>query len=194
MLDKPLNSPRAGDRSRSARALCRDRRREIRHHRSRAAGALSRRDAQPVPGPHADGAAAGDRSPKCRRSSSSPTRPRRRSCRRAAIPDWSAGRFRITTRSCSRSTGSIASARSIRPRTPSPARPASPCSAPARPPPQPTGSIRNCCRRKAPAPSAAISRPMPAAPPRSPTASRARMRSASKWCWPTAASSTISTS
>ena len=50
-----------------------------------------------------------------------------------------------------------------------------------------TGSIRNCCRRRAPAPSAAISRPMPAAPPRSPTASRARTRSASKWCWPTAA-------
>ena len=68
------------------------------------------------------------------------------------------------------------------------------CSARARPPPRSTGSIRNCCRRKAPAPSAAIFRPMPAAPRRSPTASRARMCSASKWCWPTAASSTISTS
>ena len=44
------------------------------------------------------------------------------------------------------------------------------------------------CRRKAPAPSAAISRPMPAARRRSRTASRARMCSASRWCWPTAAS------
>ena len=38
-----------------------------------------------------------------------------------------------------------------------------PCSTPAKPPPQWTGFIRNCCRRKAPAPSAAISPPMPAA-------------------------------
>ena len=68
------------------------------------------------------------------------------------------------------------------------------CSTPARPPPQPTGSIRNCCRRKAPAPLAAIFRPMPAAPLRWPTALPARMRSASKSCWPTAACSTISTS
>ena len=37
---------------------------------------------------------------------------------------------------------------------------------------RPTGSIHNCCRRKAPAPSAAISRPTPAAPRRSRTASR----------------------
>ena len=78
--------------------------------------------------------------------------------------------------------------------TPSPARPASRCSARARPRPTSTGSIRNCCRRKAPAPSAATSRPTPAAPRRSPTASRARTRSASRWCWPTAASSTTSTS
>ncbi len=49
-------------------------------------------------------------------------------------------------------------------------------------------------RRKAAAPSAATSPPMPAAPRRSPTASRASMRSASKWCWPTAACCTISTS
>ena len=59
---------------------------------------------------------------------------------------------------------------------------------------RPTGSIRNCCRAKAPAPSAAISRPMPAAPQRSRMASRARMRSASKWCWRTGACCTISTS
>ena len=44
------------------------------------------------------------RSPKSRRSSSSPTRPRPRSCRRAATPAWSAGKFRITARSCCRST------------------------------------------------------------------------------------------
>ena len=43
------------------------------------------------------------------------------------------------------------------------------------------------CRRKAPAPSAAISPPMPAAPPRSRTASPARMRWGSKWCSPTGA-------
>ena len=60
--------------------------------------------------------------------------------------------------------------------------------------PKPTGSIRSCCRRKAPAPSAAISPPMPAAPRRSRTASPARTRSASKWCWPTAACCAISTS
>ena len=53
---------------------------------------------------------------------------------------------------------------------------------------------RNCCRRKAPAPSAAIFPPMLAAPRRSRTASRARTRSASKWCWPTAACCAISTS
>ena len=37
------------------------------------------------------------------------------------------------------------------------------------------------------APSAAISPPMPAAPPRWPMAWRARWRSGSKWCWPTGA-------
>ena len=42
--------------------------------------------------------------------------------------------------------------------------------------------IRSCCRRRAPARSAATSPPMPAAPPRWPTASRARTRSASRWC------------
>jgi hypothetical protein len=62
-----------------------------------------------------------------------------------------------------------------------------------RPPPS-TGSIRNSCPRKAPAPSAAIFRPTRAAPRRSLTVSRARMCSASKWCWPTAASCTTSTS
>ena len=51
-----------------------------------------------------------------------------------------------------------------------------------------TGSIRSSCRRREAAPSAAISRPMPAAPRRWRTASRARTRSGSRWCWPTAAS------
>ena len=41
-----------------------------------------------------------DRSP---RSSPSATRPARPSCRRAAIPDWSAGRFRSTAKCCSAS-------------------------------------------------------------------------------------------
>ena len=68
------------------------------------------------------------------------------------------------------------------------------CSARARLRPTPTGSIRSCCPRRAPAPSAAISPPMPAAPRRSPTASPARTRSASKSCSPTAACSTTSTS
>ena len=68
------------------------------------------------------------------------------------------------------------------------------CSARARRRPTSTGSIRSCCRRREAAPSAAIFRPTPAAPRRSPTASRARTRSASKWCWPTAASCTTSTS
>ena len=40
------------------------------------------------------------------------TRPR--SCRRAAIPAWSAAKFRTTTKWCSPSTGSTASAKSIR--------------------------------------------------------------------------------
>ena len=60
---------------------------------------------------------------------------RPRSCRRAAIPAWSAGKFRTTARWCCRCNGSTRSARSIRSPTPSPARPASRCSAPARPPP-----------------------------------------------------------
>ena len=68
------------------------------------------------------------------------------------------------------------------------------CSARGKPRPTPTGSIRSCCRPREAAPSAAISRPTPAAPRRSPTASPARMHSGLKWCWPTAASSTISTS
>ena len=110
----------------------------------------------------------------------------RRSCRRAAIPAWSAARSRITARSAVADA-----ARPIREVDPASNtmtwKPASPCSARARRPPRPTGSIRSCCRRKAPAPSAAISPPMPAAPRRSRTASRARMRSGSKWCWPTAA-------
>ena len=41
-----------------------------------------------------------------------------RSSRRAATPAWSAGRSRITARSCSRSIGSTASARSIPSPTP----------------------------------------------------------------------------
>ena len=44
------------------------------------------------------------------------------------------------------------------------------------------------CLRKAPAPSAAIFPPMPAARRRLRTASRARTCSASRWCWPTAGS------
>ena len=68
------------------------------------------------------------------------------------------------------------------------------CSARARRRREPTGSIRSCCPRKAPAPSAAISPPMPAAWRRWRTASRARTRSGWKWCWPTGACCTISTS
>ena len=117
-------------------------------------------------GAHPDGAAAGLGRRSRRRSSSSPTRPGPRSCRRAATPAWSAGRSRITARSCSRSTGSTGSARSTRPRTPSPARPASRSGACARRRPKSTGSIRCCCRPRAPARSAAISRPMRAAPRR----------------------------
>ena len=163
-------------------------RREERHHRQGEAGPYLVEFRDAMDRPHAGGAAAGlDRGGR-RRSSRSPTRPRPRSCRRAATPAWSAGRSRTTARSCCRSTAWTRSARSMRSPTPSPARPASPCSARARPPPTSTGSIRNCCRRKEAAPSAAISRPMPAAPRRSPTASRARTRSASRWCWPTAAS------
>ena len=51
----------------------------------------------------------------------------------------------------------------------------------------PTGCSRCRSAPKAAAPSAAISPPMPAAPRRWPMAWRARWRSASKWCWPTAA-------
>ena len=105
------------------------------------------------------------RSPKCRRSSSSPTRPRRRSCRRAATPGWSAARSRMhgevvlslnrldrirevdaTSNTITCEAGVTLRARARRPR-------------------RSTGSIRCCCRRRAPAPSAAISPPMPAAPP-----------------------------
>ena len=68
------------------------------------------------------------------------------------------------------------------------------CSRPAKPPLPLIASTRNCCRQKAPARSAAISPPMRAASPRLPTASRARTHSASKSCWPMAASSTTSTS
>ena len=93
---------------------------KIRDHRSAGAGALSGRDARPLSRPHAGGAAAGLGRARSRRSSSSPTRPRPRSCRRAAIPAWSAARCRITARSCCRSTGSTRSARSIRSPTPSP--------------------------------------------------------------------------
>ena len=81
--------------ARSAGPLHRHRRREVRHHRSGRAGALSGRDARPVSRPHAGGAAAG----LGRRSRGDPqARQRdhdRRSCRRAAIPAWSAGRSRI---------------------------------------------------------------------------------------------------
>ena len=192
MLDKTADQD---PRSRPARPLRRDRRREIRHHRS----AERRRRIW-------------SRCATCSRGTRRWCCGRARSRRSSAILKLAndtatpivpqggntglvGGQIPLnTTRSCSRSTGSTASARSIRPRTPSPARPASPCSARARPPPRWTGSIRNCCPRKAPAPSAATFRPMPAAPPRSPTASRARTCSASRWCSPTAACSTTSTS
>ena len=128
------------------------------------------------------------RSRRSPRSSSSPTRPRPRSCRRAAIPAWSAGRSRINGEivlslnaarqdprgRCRLQHHDGRSRRHAAARARGRGR-------------MPTGSIRNCCRRKAPAPSAAISRPMPAAPRRSRTASRARTRSGSRSCSPTAA-------
>ena len=181
-------------RSRTAFALRRDRRRQIRHHRSGAAGALSGRDAQPVRGPHADGAAAG----LGRRSVGDPqTRQRDQDRDRAAGRQYRAGRRPDSAPQRDRPFAQPARPHPrgrLRPRTPSPARPASPCSVRAKPPPRPTGFIRSSCPPRAPAPSAATSPPMPAARRRWPTASRARMRSASKWCWPTAACSTISTS
>jgi D-lactate dehydrogenase (cytochrome) len=53
-----------------------------------------------------------------------------------------------------------------------------------------SGCSRCRSARKAAAPSAAISPPMPAAPRRWPMAWPARWRSGSRWCWPTAASCT----
>ena len=94
-------------------------------------------------GAHAGGAAAG----LGRRGLGDPqARQRDRHRDRAAGRQYRPGRrpdAASTARSCCRSTASTASARSIRPPTPSPARPASPCSARARPPPPSTGSIRN---------------------------------------------------
>ena len=71
---------------------------EIRDHRPAGAGALSGRDARPLSRPHAGGAAAGlgrgsRRHPQARQRDARP-----RSCRRAAIPGWSAGRSRITAK------------------------------------------------------------------------------------------------
>ncbi len=117
-----------------------------------------------------------------------------RSCRRAAIPAWSAARPRIHGEIV------LSLTRLDRIREVDPTSNTMTCEAGVtlqRAREAAAAADRlfpHCCRRKAPAPSAAISRPMPAAPRRSPTASRARTRSASKWCWPTAACSTISTS
>ena len=182
------------NRKRVARPLRRDRRRALRHHRSRDAGAVSAARCATSITATPRWCCGRARSRRSRRSSSSPTRRRRRSCRRAATPASSAGRSRITARSSSRSTAWTRSARWTRRRTPSRRRPAFRSGACARRLPMSTGSIRCCCRPKAPARSAAISRPTRAAPRRSPGASRASRRSGSRSCSPTGACSTISTS
>ncbi len=173
---------------RSARALHRDRGREERHHRSAGAGALSRGNARHVPRATRRWCCGRARSP--------------RSPAILALANETATAIVPQGGNTGLVGGQIAAARRDRA-----------LAQPPRPHPRGrsglqhhdlrgrrdaaagargrrrawTGSIRNCCRRRAPAPSAAISRPMPAAPPRSPTASRARTRSASRWCSPTGA-------
>ena len=167
--------------------FARDRRREIRHHRSGDAGAVSARDARPLSRPHPDGAAAGLGRGGRRRSSA---RQRDQDRDRAAGRQHRAGR---RADPASRRDRALAqpprqdprgrrhvehdhrgSRRFARPRA-------------RRRRPMSTGSIRCCCRPKAPARSAAISRPMRAAPRPCRGASRASRRSASKSCSPTAA-------
>ena len=102
--------------ARTDRALPRHRRRQICGHRSGRHRALPHRGARPVSRPLAAGAAAGlDRGSlrdlqACQRDRAS------RSCRRAAIPGWSAARPRTTARWWSRCGGWTRSARSTPPR------------------------------------------------------------------------------
>ena len=185
MLDKPPTKPDPSLLARFAAIVGE----KIRHHRSAGAGALSARAARPLSRRTRRWCCGRARSAEVVRDPQARQRDGdARSCRRAAIPAWSAGRSRINgeivlslnrldrirevdpasnTITCEAGVTLAARARGGR-RTS-------------------TGSIRYCCRRKAPAPSAATSRPTPAAPRRWPTASRARMRSASRWCSPTAA-------
>ena len=182
------------NRKRIAGPLRRDRRRALRHHRSRDAKsricARCATSIMVIPRWCCGRA----RLRKSQPSSSSPTRRRRRSCRRAATRASSAGRSRTTARSSSRSTAWTRSAKWTRRRTQSRRKPAYRSGACARQLPTSIGSTRCCCRRKVPARSAAISRPTRAAPRRSPGALRASRRSGWKSCWPTGACSTISTS
>ena len=110
---------------RNAAAPHRRGRREERHHRQGQAGALPGRVPRAVDRPQPGDLAAGLDPAKFPSCSRSPTRPRPRSCRRAATPGWSAGKSRTTARSCCRSTAWTRSARSIRSPTPSRSRPAS---------------------------------------------------------------------
>ncbi len=173
--------------TRSPPPLRRDRRRALRHHRSGDAGAVSARDARPLSGPHPDGAAAG-----LGRGSLGDPQARERDQDR----DRAAGRQHRTRRRAdpaSRRDRSLAQSprqdprggrdlqhhhgggrRVARPRARKRLR-------------MSTGSIRCCCRPRAPARSAAISPPTRAAPRPSRGALRGRRRSGSKSCSPTAA-------
>ena len=194
MLDKPPIRRFGQDRSGAAGAFRRHRRREIRHHRSGPQGAVSRRNAQSVPGPHADGVAAvvgrrGVGNSQARQRDGDADRAAGRQYRPGRRPDSAPQRDRALAqpaRSHPRSRSGLEH-HHLRGRRHLAAR------AGGRRRRRPALSATAAVGRHA-APSAAILPPMPAAPRRWLTASRARTRSASKSCWPTAACSTISTS